>query len=104
MRLDEFQIGAHFLLGGHRYRCTDKGTRVVVAICVDLPHEIVRLVQGVETRALTYDPSWFDGPPYPVPERVMDENDMIPCEPSAEPEKAFLDALEATASDPIDYP
>lgn len=39
MKHDDFQIGQDFWCGGRRWRCTDIGTRVVVAICLD-PHEI----------------------------------------------------------------
>lgn len=42
-----------------RWRCTDIGTRVVVAIRFD-----------------TCDSSWYSGPPYSVSESVFDEYDV----------------------------
>jgi hypothetical protein len=74
----DFTIGQEFLCGDKRWRCTDKGTRTIVAICLDDHPE---------------DPSWFNGPPYAVAETVFDEEDMQACEPvgattqSAEPGK-----------------
>lgn len=59
-----FAIGMEFACGGKRWRCTDKGSRVVVAVCLS-DHED--------------DPSWYIGPPYAVTETVFDEHDMIEC-------------------------
>lgn len=77
MKRDEFEIGEVFWCGGKRWRTTDIGTRVIVAIgfgdfvkrplgaCVS--HEDAQ-VQG-----------WFNGPPYALEETVFDENDMQVC-------------------------
>ncbi len=65
MKHAEFQVGAEFVCGERRWRCTDIGARVVVAICLDEPVD---------------DLSWFNGPPYAVAEVVFDENDMEGCE------------------------
>lgn len=68
MLLSDFQIGEPFYTtNGWKWLCTDKGTRVVIAIHVD-----------------ERDASWFNGPPYAVAEVVFDENDMSACskEPS----------------------
>lgn len=65
MKLDEFTIGAHFLCGEKQWRCTDIGTRTIVAIALDHPD----------------DPSWYHGPPYAVAEMVFDEEDREACEP-----------------------
>jgi len=65
MRHDSVRIGSHFLCGDRHWRCTDIGTRVIVAIALD--HED--------------DPSWYNGPPYAVAEMVFDENDLEGCEP-----------------------
>jgi hypothetical protein len=35
MQHDEFRIGETFWCGGQRWRCTDIGTRTIVAICID---------------------------------------------------------------------
>jgi len=42
-------------------RCTDIGTRVIVAIRIDDHPD---------------DPSWYNGPPYAVAESVFDEYDQ----------------------------
>lgn len=66
MRLEDFRIGRKFLCGDRRWRCTDIGTRVVVAVCLDDHPD---------------DPSWYNGPPYAVAESVFDEYDQEACEP-----------------------
>lgn len=82
----EFSIGCEFTSGsGTRWRCTDIGTRVIVAICLE-PHEIVsvRIGEGgerLEERSISDDPSWFNGPPYAVVEHVFDEYDIQGCTP-----------------------
>lgn len=81
----EFKIGGHFRCGGRRWRCTDIGSRVVVAICVELPRDVVQFHawptgEWAETIP-TDDPSWFNGPPYAVAEHVFDEYGIDGCEP-----------------------
>ena len=68
MTLDEFEIGEDFFIstkdGNVDWRCTDKGTRTITAVCLaDHPDDL----------------SWFNGPPYAVLEHVMDEDTMIVC-------------------------
>lgn len=63
MRREDFQIGSVFVCGDDRWRCTDVGTRIIVAIRLD--HED--------------DPSWYNGPPYAVAESVFDEYDQEGC-------------------------
>ena len=81
----DFRIGSEFLCSGTRYRCTDIGTRTVLAIQVDEamvaskePGEPVatRLVSGQEAEAI----GWFEGPPFSVIEHVFDEEDQQLCE------------------------
>ena len=90
MEHGEFKIGVEFWCGGRRWRCTDVGSRVVVAIRVD----------GVEARCVTDGVAvrtplsgsdaeasgWFDGPPYAVAESVFDEDSLEACSlpPAAE--------------------
>lgn len=62
MRHHDFVIGLEFYTAAGRWRCTDIGTRVVVAIRLDAP-----------------DDSWYQGPPYAVAESVLDENDLAGC-------------------------
>jgi len=81
MKRSEFVIGREFWCGGKRWRCTDIGTRVVVAICLE-PHEVVNVLSSEpkrEVRSMTDDATWFNGPPYAVPETVFDEYDMPGC-------------------------
>ena len=68
MQHREFTIGKVFRCGDSRWRSTDVGTRVIVAICLD--HED--------------DKSWCNGPPYAVAESVFDEYDMDGCSPDAD--------------------
>lgn len=63
MRHEAFQIGLEFECGGQRWRCTDLGTRTVIAIALEYPE----------------DPSWYNGPPYAVAETVFDEYDLEAC-------------------------
>lgn len=58
-----------FESGGKRWRCTDVGTRTVIAVCLDDHPD---------------DPSWYNGPPYAVAETVFDEYDQQGCESPAE--------------------
>ncbi|HTY48271.1 MAG TPA: hypothetical protein VMB48_01110 [Steroidobacteraceae bacterium] len=84
MELREFQIGREFWCGDKRWRCTDVGTRVVAAICLE-PHEVVSIsLESGERRFMTDDPNWFHGPPYAVVERVFDEDDQQACSTTAE--------------------
>ncbi|MFL9828571.1 hypothetical protein [Rhodoplanes sp. SY1] len=66
MTLAQFSIGCEFLTATGRWRCTDVGTRTIVAIRLDLDH----------------DPTWYKGPPYAVPEHVFDEYDIESCVPA----------------------
>jgi len=65
MRLRDFSIGLEFKCGGDLWRCTDIGTRVVVAINLSNHQD---------------DPSWFNGPPYAVAESVFDEDSILGCD------------------------
>jgi hypothetical protein len=90
MQHADFKIGEHFYTrtaGGQtrKWRCTDVGTRVVVAIRVDSAviseHDfaarksVSRIVSGAEADRL----GWFDGPPYGVVEYIFDEDDFEGC-------------------------
>lgn len=63
MQLKDFKIGLLFRMSERVWKCTDVGTRVVVAI-------------QIEERS---DTSWYKGPPYAVCEHVIDENDLPAC-------------------------
>jgi hypothetical protein len=81
MKLSEFKIGEEFTMGEHRLRCTDIGTRVIVAIKVS-PVNIIRDGKKI---ILTHEEAeaegWFNGPPYAVVEYVFDEDGQEICEP-----------------------
>ena len=51
-----------FYTAAGKWRCTDVGTRVIVAIQLD-----------------QNDPSWYAGPPFAVAEWVFDEYDLDGC-------------------------
>jgi hypothetical protein len=61
--LSDFHIGLEFVAGaGFRWRCTDVGTRTILAIQLDRK-----------------DPNWYQGPPYIAKEVVFDEHEMARC-------------------------
>ncbi len=82
MELSDFVIGETFWTHAGAFRCTDIGTRVVVAVKLG-PREIERAerVDGALriTKRIDDDPSWLNGPPYAVDELVFDENEMLGC-------------------------
>ncbi|HET8883546.1 MAG TPA: hypothetical protein VFM56_15345 [Solimonas sp.] len=83
MEHSEFHIGLEFYTASGCWRCTDVGSRVIVAISLE-PHEIVTQVSDangdmVQIRTVTTDPSWHAGLPYAVVEHVFDEYDLPVC-------------------------
>lgn len=63
MRREDFHIGLEFVASaGFRWRCTDVGTRTILAIQFDRK-----------------DPHWYQGPPYIAEEVVFDEHEMTHC-------------------------
>lgn len=66
MKHGDFKIGIVFKTNGGTWRCTDIGTRTVIAIKIPDSHEV----------------SWLNGPPYAVSEIVFDENDLEACIPN----------------------
>ncbi len=78
MKHGEFRIGGTFWCGGQSWRCTDIGTRTIVAIRlnhVDVQHHpgSVQTLEFAEAEA----EGWFNGPPYAVAEHVFDEDSMV---------------------------
>jgi hypothetical protein len=65
----EFYIGCEFttMHGKHAWRCTDVGTRTIVAIRINTDGN------------MPIDPSWFRGPPYALAEIAFGEDDMPGC-------------------------
>jgi hypothetical protein len=88
MRHSDFVIGGTFWCSGRMWRCTDIGTRTVVAIRVDG----VDVGSNMPERRRTLSQSeaeaegWFNGPPYAVAEVVFDEDGLKGCslEPDAD--------------------
>ena len=83
MKLTDSRIGQEFYCAGKRWRCTDVGSRVVVAVCLE-PHEVVSITDTDPSamrdyRHVTDEPSWFDGPPFAVIEEVFDEHSIQAC-------------------------
>jgi hypothetical protein len=90
MQHNDFSIGLEFWCDGKRWRCTDVGTRVIVAICLE-PSEVALVERDPadksrvkETRFISDDPRDLNGPPYGVAENVFDEYDVEGC--TLEPE------------------
>ncbi|MDT8843837.1 hypothetical protein ParKJ_41310 [Paraburkholderia fungorum] len=63
MKHSDFHIGLEFMgIAGFWWRCTDVGTRIIVAIQLDRD-----------------DPHWYSGPPYIAKEVVFDEHEIAAC-------------------------
>lgn len=74
MNHSDFTIGLEFhTCTGQVWRCTDVGTRTILAIEVYAPP--IPFDDGSKKR-FDKDESWFVGPPYAVPEVVFDEIDI----------------------------
>jgi hypothetical protein len=81
MKLSDFKIGEEFWDGDRQWRCTDIGSRVVVAMRVDRVEIGSSAPQRPRTLSRTEAEAegWFNGPPYSVAERVFDEDDQEGC-------------------------
>lgn len=86
MKLAEFQIGQEFTMSDHRWRCTDIGSRVVVAIRLSGPHEIGGSKPRILTREEAEAIGMFNGPTYIVHETAIDEDSMKACFSDGVPE------------------
>ena len=88
MKHSDFNLGTVFWSSDRQWRCTDVGTRVIVAIRIDAAEigsnepSLRRTLNREQAEA----DGWFDGPPYAVAEVVFDEDDFGVCllEPMAE--------------------
>ena len=83
MRHSDFQIGTEFFTGAGKWRCTDVGSRVIVAISVE-PRTLTRVHVGksgkrVKQSFISNDPVDLTGPPYMVAEHVFDEYGLQGC-------------------------
>lgn len=83
MRLSDFRVGGTFWCAERLWRCTDVGTRVVVAIRVD-EVTVASLKDGMHSERTmggheAQIKGLFNGPPYAVAETVFDEDDREAC-------------------------
>lgn len=101
MTLSDFHIGIEFTCADRIWRCTDIGTRVVVAIRVDSVE--VSSAGGSKARRSKEEAEaegWFNGPPYGVLESVFDEEDMKACIP-VRPDKSFGEEVIASTKEAL---
>lgn len=86
MEHSDFSIGATFWCGEGQWRCTDIGTRTIIAMRIDKVE--IHSNDPALCRTLGYAEALadgcFNGPPYALPEHVFDEYDLPGC--SAEPD------------------
>ena len=81
MQHSDFIIGGTFWCGNRTWRCTDIGTRTIIAIridSVDVESNVPELRRTLSRSEAEAD-GWFKGPPYAVAETVFDENDIEGC-------------------------
>ncbi len=83
MKLSDFRIGEDFIMSGQKYRCTDIGSRVVVAVphAIDVGSSFGGTAQPIRQANATED-GWLNGPPYSAQEIVLDEYDIELCSPA----------------------
>jgi hypothetical protein len=86
MKHNEFRIGGEFstVIGGiQRWRCTDIGTRTILAIRIDHVNITTHRGGKYNSQDLNQDEAqmrgWFNGPPYAIAEVVFDEEDQPAC-------------------------
>jgi len=87
MKRSEFRIGETFWCGGQKWRCTDIGTRTVIAICLSRV-DVASLTGSTRSQQSLNETDaaaegWFNGPPYAVAEHVFDEDGVAGCHVSA---------------------
>ena len=83
MKHSDFQVGVEFFTPAGKWRCTDVGTRVIVAISLEL-RETVRVTYSEsgernEESFISDDAQDWVGPPYSVAEHVFDEYAVQGC-------------------------
>jgi len=86
MEFSQFAIGTEFWCSGSQYRCTDIGTRVVVAIRIHPIEQTTfdKATGWTTTKTISREHAdregWLNGPTYIVAETVFDEDDQEACE------------------------
>lgn len=98
-----FHIGLEFWSDGRRYRCTDVGSRVVVAIRVDSAEIATSDGVTLTTRKMSGEQAdaegWFSGPPYGVLEQVFDEDDLEGCSLKQTSDEALAEDIRPIRTD-----
>ena len=90
MQPSEFTVGGTFWCSARQWRCTDIGTRTIIAIRIDS----INVGSSAPDRRRTLSRNeaeaegWFNGPPYAVVESVFDEDDLAGCSREPDPEDA----------------
>lgn len=90
MNHSDFRVGARFYTATGAWLCTDIGARTIIATKLEttittLRQETGRTVETTQTRVtFEEDPTWWNGPPYGVVERVFDEYAIEGCAPTPE--------------------
>ncbi len=80
MKHGDFSIGLEFKTETGLWRCTDVGTRTIIAIHLSRVEVTTQSDDGpLTSKVVSNDPSWFNGPPYAVAEQVFDEHDIATC-------------------------
>jgi hypothetical protein len=81
MKHADFTLGGTFWCSERQWRCTDIGSRTIVAIRIDsveVASSTLHLPK-VLSRGEAEAEGWFNGPPYAVLETVFDESDLEAC-------------------------
>lgn len=87
MTHDDFKVGLEFRYRDQTWRCTDVGSRTVIAICItEVWVTRARANTNIKERFKLegIEPKRLDGPPYGVAEQVFDERMMSSCIPLAD--------------------
>lgn len=101
MNHGDFIIGRTFWCDGRIWRCTDIGTRTIIAIRIDsvVVASNVPDLRRTLSRSEAEAEDWFNGPPYAVLERVFDENGIKACSP--DPDNAALAGSTIKQTNPL---
>jgi hypothetical protein len=82
MKHEDFSIGTEFRFNAQSWKCTDVGSRTIVAICTtEVWRTRTRANTGIKERyrLQVVDKQVLAGPPYGVSEQVFDERALADC-------------------------
>jgi hypothetical protein len=79
MKHSDFSIDETFRCGDGMWRCTDIGTRTIIAILIERVE--VESTDPARRGTLSHADAagWFKGPPYAIAESEFDEYDVQGC-------------------------